>query len=147
MSFDSRKRDLALIHIAKKQTNIDDDLYRQKIREIGGVDSSSDLDQKGRAELLSYFNTIGFNPTSSSGGKRPKRPTPAPENLPLCRKIRAQLIDLGRLPDTYADAISKQAFGVDFYEWCTCDQLHKLSTMLTFEQKRQKAKAGSAQGR
>lgn len=140
MIIDTRKRDLALIHIAKKQTNIDDDVYRQKVFEIGKVDSSSKLDQKGRAKLLAYFSSIGFKPTGTKGGApRPKRPTPAPESAALCKRIRAQLISLGRLPDTYADGIAKQAFTVDFYEWCTPEQLHKLSTMLTYEQQRKGA--------
>jgi phage gp16-like protein len=140
MVIDTRKRDLALIHIAKKQTDIAEETYRAKLQEIGGVSSSSDLDQKGRAAILAYFNTIGFKPTGTKGGaKRPKRPTPAPENAALCRKIRAQLISLGRLPDTYADGIAKQAFTVDFYEWCTPEQLRKISTMLAAEQKRKGA--------
>jgi len=144
MTTDSRKRDLATIHIAKKATGIDEEVYRQKIMEFGGVDSSRDLDEKGRARLINYFKFIGWQPTATKGGaSRPKRPTPAVENTPLVKKIRAQLISLGRLPDTYADGIAKQAFGIDYYEWCTPDQLHKLSTMLAYEQQRKGANTRS----
>lgn len=144
MALDARKRDLATIHIAKKDTQIADEVYRLKLQEIGGVESAADLDDKGRAKLISYFKTIGWQGSGTKGGsKRPKRPTPAPENAALCRKIRAQLISLGRLPDTYADGISKQAFQVDFYEWCTPQQLHKLSAMLAAEQRRKGADTNS----
>lgn len=137
MAFDSRKRDLATIHIAKKDTQIADDIYRAKIMEIGKVESAGDLDEKGRAKLIAYFKSIGWLASATKGGgKRPKRPTPAPENAPLCRRIRAQLISLGKLPDTYADGIAKQAFQVTFYEWCTPEQLHKISAMLGAEQRR-----------
>lgn len=135
-----RKRDLATIHIAKAAINLDDETYREKLQEIGGVDSASKLDEQGRARVIAYLKAAGWKPTASKGGsKRPKRPTPAPENAKLCKRIRAQLISLGRLPDTYADGIAKQAFGVDFYEWCTPEQLHKVSAMLGAEQKRQGA--------
>lgn len=140
MTTDSRRRDLATIHIAKKATGIADEVYRMKLQEFGGVSSSSDLDEKGRARVIAYFKSIGWKPTGTKGGSaRPKRPTPAAENLALVRKIRAQLISLGRLPDTYADGIAKQAFNVNYYEWCTPEQLHKLSSMLTYEQQRKGA--------
>lgn len=136
----SRKRDLATIHIAKTAINLDDQTYRAKLLEIGGVDSSSKLDQLGRARMIAYLKAAGWKPTATKGGsKRPKRPTPAPENIKLCKRIRAQLISLGKLPDTYADGIAKQAFGVDLYEWCTSEQLHKLTAMLAAEQNRKGA--------
>jgi phage gp16-like protein len=145
MATDARRRDLASIHIAKKATDIDDAIYRAKLQEIGGVSSAADLDQAGRAQLLSYFKSIGWQPTGTKGtgtAKRPKRPTPAVEVAAQCRKVRAQLISLGRLPDTYADAIAKKSFGVDFYEWLTPEQLHKLTAMLAIEQKRKGAATG-----
>ena len=136
----SRKRDLATIHIAKASINLDDQTYRAKLLELGGVDSSSKLDQLGRARMIAYLKTAGWKPTATKGGsKRPKRPTPAPENVKLCKRIRAQLISLGKLPDTYADGIAKQAFGVTFYEWCTPEQLHDITVMLGAEQKRKGA--------
>jgi phage gp16-like protein len=147
MATDPRRRDLASIHIAKKATGIADDIYRVKLQEIGGVDSAADLDQAGRAKLLGYFKTIGWQPTGTKGTgtiKRPKRPTPAVEVAAQCRKVRAQLISLGKYPDTYADAIAKKAFNVDFFEWCTPEQLHKLTAMLAIEQKRKGAPTGPA---
>lgn len=149
MATDTRRRDLASIHIAKKATDIDDGTYRAKVQEIGGVSSAADLDQAGRAKLLAYFKSIGWQPTGTKGTgatQRPKRPTPAVEVAAQCRKIRAQLISLGRLPDTYADAIAKKSFGVDFYEWLTPEQLHKLTAMLSFEQKRKGAPTSSVRG-
>ena len=54
----------------------------------------------------------------------------------MCRKVRAQLISLGRLPDTYADGIAMQMFGVQFYEWCQPDQLRAIVSALGVEQAR-----------
>lgn len=137
---DGRQRDLAKIHIARKQLDVADETYIAKLQEIGGVTSSRDLTPNGRARLLAWFDSLGFKGKSSpTTSQRPKRPTPAAENLPLVRRIRAQLISLDRKPDEYADGIAKQAFGIQFYEWCTCEQLLKVSQMLGVEQKRQGA--------
>jgi phage gp16-like protein len=137
---DSRARELATIHIARKAIDMDEHVYRGLLKSIGNVNSSSELTPLGRARLIAHFKSCGWKPDASKGSsKRPKRPTPAAENVALCKRIRAQLISLGHLPDTYADGIAKQAFAVDFYEWCTSEQLHKLTAMLAFEQKRKGA--------
>jgi phage gp16-like protein len=137
---DARQRDIAKIHIARKQLDLADDIYLAKLQEVEGVSSSKDLSATGRAKILAWLQTKGFKTKASAAStKKPKRPTPAPENLALVRRIRAQLISLDRKPDEYADGIAKQAYGVEFYEWCTCEQLHKVSQMLGVEQKRKGA--------
>lgn len=149
---DQRKRDLAQIHIAKAQLGMADDTYRQLLMTIGRVDSSRDLSAEARQRLLAHFRNCGWKPTASKPGSTPrkpaeKRPTPAPENVRMVKRIRAQLISLGRLPNAYADGIAMQAFGVQYFEWCTNDQMHKLTTMLAVEQKRRGADLGPAQSR
>ena len=143
-----RKRDLAQIHIAKAQLDLAEDTYRNLLMTIGRVDSSSKLSAEGRQRLLAHFRKLGWKPAppknagSTSHKQAEKRPTPAAENVGMVKRIRAQLISLGRLPNTYADGIAKQAFGVDFYEWCTNEQMHKLTAMLAVEQKRRGADMG-----
>lgn len=139
---DHRNADLAKIHVAKKQLNMSDVDYRAMLWTQGRVHSSRDLDHAGRASVLDYLKAIGFKAESKPGSKRPKRPTPAPDKIKLIRRIRAQLISLERLPDTYADGISKQMFGVDFYEWCNHDQLHAITAALSAQQRRQGAATG-----
>lgn len=56
----SRKRDLAVIHLAKKQLNLDDDAYRDLLFSIARVRSSKDLDWTGRKRVLEHFEKIGF---------------------------------------------------------------------------------------
>lgn len=138
---DNRNRELGKIHIAKQQLTArgvfsTDEDYRQMLWTQARVHSSADLDHAGRAKVLDHLVRLGFKPTN---GKGPKRPTPARDKRALCSRIRAQLISLGRLPDSYADGISKQMFGVDRFEWCDHEQLHKITAALTYEQQRKGA--------
>ncbi len=136
---DHRNADLAKIHVAKKQLNMSDDDYRAMLWTQGRVHSSKDLDHAGRASVLDYLKAIGFKAESKPGTSRRKRPVPTADKLKLVRRIRAQLISLDRLPDTYADGISKQMYGVEFYEWCNHDQLHAITAALAVRQRKQGA--------
>ncbi|WP_310614065.1 regulatory protein GemA [Limnohabitans sp.] len=135
----SRNSELAKIHVAKKQLQMTNDDYLAMLWTQGRVRSSADLDHAGRRKVLDYLSSIGFKPIASPQTKRPARPIPTPDKLPLVRRIRAQLISLGRLPDTYADGIVKQMLGVDapdFFEWCNPSDLHKVTQALGVEQQR-----------
>ena len=133
----ARRADLARIHIAKKALNLDDDAYRDIMFTVARVRSSAELDFTGRKRLIEHFLKCGWNgskPTAAKPAKAPKRPTPSATLAPMCRKVRAQLISLGRRPDSYADAIAQRMFNVQFYEWCHSDQLHALVAALAVEQ-------------
>jgi phage gp16-like protein len=132
---DHRNSDLAKIHIAKKQLGLTDEDYRSMLQGYGGASSSSALDHAGRQRVLAYLQGIGFKAKSSPTS----RPTPSVDALPLVRRIRAQLISLDRKPDSYADGIAKQMFGVEapkFFEWCHPRDLERISQALTYQQNR-----------
>lgn len=137
---DHRNGDLAKIHVAKKQLALTDDDYRAMLWTQGRVHSASELDHAGRQRVLDHLKACGFKPAASASPKRPARPTPAPEKVKLVRKIRAQLISLDRLPDTYADGVAKQMFGLQFFEWGTCEQLQAIASALAYEQQRQRVR-------
>lgn len=128
-----RNNDLAQIHIAKKQLGMDDDAYRDMLFAVARVRSAKQLDHAGRAKVLDHLKRCGFRGADAA---RPKRPTPAPEVVAMCRKVRAQLIALGKLPDTYADGIAQRMYGVQFFEWLKPDQLHDLVAALQVQQRR-----------
>lgn len=139
---DHRNSDISKIHIAKKQLNLSEEEYRSILIGRGGAESSKELSHDGRQHVLNYFKQRGFKPVSSSKTKRPARPTPSELALPLVRRIRAQLISLGHLPDAYADGIAQQMLGTaapKFFEWCIPADLHKISQALGVEQNRKGA--------
>lgn len=136
---DHRNSAIVKIQIAKKQLNLSDEDYRAILIAKGGTDSSTKLDHDGRQRVLNYFQTLGFKPKAATKTKRPARPKPSLDALPLVRRIRAQLISLNRKPDDYADGIAKQMFGDDapqFFEWCNLRDLDRISQALTYQQKR-----------
>ncbi|MCI0621444.1 MAG: regulatory protein GemA [Acidobacteria bacterium] len=109
MSTDSRNRQLARIHIAKKQLNLSDDIYRGILLQVGGVESAKDLEEAGRAKVLDHFRQLGFE---YDGGKHkprgkaipayPGRPTNMDDEDrgPMLRKIRPyspSVISLGAM--------------------------------------------------
>ncbi len=51
---------LAVIHIVKKELNLSDFEYRNKLEEICGVRSAKDLDDKGFRKLMHYFTRSGY---------------------------------------------------------------------------------------
>lgn len=72
-----REKDLAKIHIAKKELGLSDRAYRQIVegvmddRGIEGKPSSANLDAGGRAALLKTFRGMGWNPQESQEGPTP----------------------------------------------------------------------------
>ena len=69
MSDNPRNRDLAMIHLAKKELGLDDDLYRAILKQVCGVESSADLDQPNRRKLLAFFRGKGWGRNDVTAGK------------------------------------------------------------------------------
>lgn len=136
---DHRNSDLAKIHVAKKELRMSDEDYRAMLWTQGRVTSSAELDHVGRQRVLDHLKACGFKPSQGKNPKRPSRPTPSPDKIKLVRRIRAQLISLNHLPDTYADGIAHQMFGLHFYEWGTPEQLRAITSALAVEQQRKGA--------
>ena len=55
-----RNKDLAKIHIAKKQLGMDEDTYREMLRNIADVESATDLTDQERFKVLRHLHQIGF---------------------------------------------------------------------------------------
>lgn len=140
----ARNADLAKIHLAKKTLGMTDEDYRTMLQAQTGHSSASKLNHAQRLKVLAHMQTMGFRPKAGKAPRRPKRPTPAADRLPLVRRIRAQLISLDRKPDEYADGIARKMFGgqIQFFEWCTPEQLHSISAALAYEQRRRGAATG-----
>ena len=132
---DFRRRDLAKIHIAKKQLGMSDTVYREMLGSVAGVSSAADLDGHGRSKVLAHLKNCGFKPAYKSARKPIKHRSAAKEREPLLSKVRAILTDLN-YPWKYADSMAKRMFKVDKVHWLEPDQLHKLTIALIYHQER-----------
>lgn len=125
---DIRTRELAMIHIAKKDLGLDDDTYRAMLWTVAHVRSSSDLDQAGRANVLKHLKACGFKPKSNGFKIEPPKNVKL-SSVALVGKIGALLTVLQK-PWAYADGMAKNMFNVEKLTWCTPQQLHKMVAAL-----------------
>jgi phage gp16-like protein len=63
---DSRKRDLAAIHVAKKALCLDDTAYREILLLVTGTDSAACLNEADRHRLIEHFRGLGFERVKGS---------------------------------------------------------------------------------
>lgn len=136
-----RRRDLAMIHMARVRLGLDEDLYRTLLRDMFGVESSADLDAARRERLIAWFRSHGW----ADGRRRADRPRwfktiDDPMKGRMSRKIWALLADAGR-GDAYIDALVKRMFGIDRLEFCSPDQLYKVISALEIDAGRRSGRA------
>ena len=129
---DARRRDLAMIHVAKKELALSDADYRALLWTVARAESSGDLDAHGRRRVIQHLKSRGFKP------RRKGRSKPAPNRELLVAKIRALLINhpTGAKQDGYADGMASRMFGVERFEWLQPDQLRKVIQALEVDKRR-----------
>lgn len=135
-----RTKDLARIHLAKKQLGLDDEAYRDILRQTTGKTSSADLSPKERFKLLRTLQELGAKDARSYPGKPAK---PAPDQKALLAKIEAQLA-VAQRPWSYADAMARHMFKREQVGDCEHGELVRLVAALAYDAKRREAKAAKA---
>lgn len=73
------RKQLALIHLAKKQLQLDDEDYRALLKAAAGVASAKELDKAGFDRVMECFEGLGFQSSRRprTFGKRAGMATPA----------------------------------------------------------------------
>ncbi|HGX92279.1 MAG TPA: regulatory protein GemA [Candidatus Tenderia sp.] len=132
-------KQIQLIHIGKSQLGWDRETYECLLTDIAGqpCTSSKALTIEQRSQVLDRMKAKGFKLTAKKGRAKPINAKAA-----LVKKIQAQLISLGNLPDSYADAMAKRMFSVEMYTWLDVDDLRKIVAALTYQQNRSGADTG-----
>lgn len=138
---DHRNTDLAKIHLAKKQLNMDDAVYREIIRAVGRAQtgSSKDLDHAGRKRVLEHFKSCGFGLA--------KTPPPQGWQAAKLEKLWTALGEAGALkspsPTGLVNFVQARA-GVSALKFLSTAQASTLTEALKAWLKRAKAKAKTA---
>ena len=133
MSELNRNAELAVIHIAKKELALDDDLYREIVRRVSArfrrnpVNSSGDMTARERGAMLTELHTLGFrNPTAPR-----KAPAPGSFQEAKIRELWRLLNEAGALNDSSEKALQKfirrQTMGAQTIpRWLTAEQANKV---------------------
>lgn len=124
MTKDTRKSELAIIHIAREELAMDDETYRAMLHMCARVTSSADLDHAGRARVIEYLKSRGW---------KPKKARVANFKSKLIWKVN-QLLNQQDLSKSYAEGIAKQMYKREKLEWCTTNELRGIITALVRKQ-------------
>ncbi len=135
---EDRGRELALIHVARKELGLDDDLYRDMLWVVARVRSAGDLDQAGRRAVIDHLKRCGFRPSPGGRGRaRPNEWAWVDRAAEGKRKMLRKIIVLARSRGkAYVDGICRRMFGVERLEFADESQLHKIVSALTYDAKR-----------
>jgi phage gp16-like protein len=118
-----------LVHVARRELGMDEDAWRQLLRDQFKVESSKALSILGLENLLAHLKKCGFK-------VQPAKKLPAPhKGLALTKqdieaKIACQLKALGK-PWQYAHGVARRIFPeVSAFEFLTVEQLGQVSSAL-----------------
>ena len=64
--FDSKKRLIQLIHIAKSQLSLDSETYKQALSNVTGKESTTEMTVQQLQAVLNHFKNLGFKIESKS---------------------------------------------------------------------------------
>ncbi len=123
-------KQLALVHIAKKELGLDDEAYRAILLAHGGVDSAKDLNQDGFEAVMEHFEASGFKAKNAHKPQwKPPRMGPGMASDAQVRKIIALWYTLtgyyqeGREMKALSAFLGKTC-GVSRLEWLTPEKAH-----------------------
>ncbi len=136
---DSRRNDLAKIHIAKKDLGLDDETYREMLLNVAGVTSSAQLDEEGRKKILRHFEQHGYKFHHKSAKASGMHLPASPERASYLSMIGSLLTSLEK-PWSYADSIARHVYKVDKVRWLKPEQLKVVMVLLMKNEKAAKAK-------
>lgn len=90
-------KQIALLHVAKRELSLDEGNYRAVLSLYGGAESAKDVTQAGFTRLMNYLVRIGFNAPSFSPQPRRERDAGALIGPWQTKKIEEFYVALGIL--------------------------------------------------
>ena len=131
-----RREELAKIHIAKKDLDLSDDIYRDILWHAGKVESAADLDWQGRRAVLERFKELGWKPAAKKSapvGAKTRRPADDPQSRML-RGLWIELHKAGKVKNPAESALNKfvkRMTKVDDLGWLNDRQVTVMKKALT----------------
>lgn len=129
-----RAKDLARIHLAKKELGLDEETYRSLLVATTGKASAGELAPGERWKLLCELGRLG----AASGGpvQFPGKPTQVPfASRALMTKIEAYLAEAKR-PWAYAHGMAQKMFKRARIQDCDPEELRRIVAALEYDARR-----------
>lgn len=128
---EQRNKELAMIHLGKKELGLDDDLYRAFLFDICGKESAAELKSSERRLVIAVMRGRG------AFQKRNRRPHNfyEPSRHRMMAKIGALLAE-AKYPWSYADTIAKRVCKVDRLAFVPVEKLGSIIAALVKDAKR-----------
>lgn len=128
-----RARDLARIHLAKKELGLDEETYRSLLKATTGKDSASGMAPGERWKVLLELGRLG---AKSAAKAYPGKPAIVSiDKQALLGKIEAQLAEAKR-PWAYAHGMAWKMFRQAQVQLCEPEELKKIVAALTYDARR-----------
>lgn len=128
-----RAKDLARIHLAKKELGLEEEVYRSLLRNTTGKDSASAMGPGERWKVLLELGRLG---AKSAAKAYPGKPAIVSiDKAPLLDKIEAQLAEAKR-PWAYVHGMAWKMFKKNQVQLCEPDELQKIVAALTYDARR-----------
>ena len=136
---DTRQKMISKIHIAKKQLNLDDDVYRGLLSQATGLRSCREMSDSQLAAVLNLLQQKGFG-TNAGAPAYQRTPLHFAEQGAMMRKIGALLTQTGK-SWAYAHGIARKMFGVETVQRCDAEQMRNVLAALNYQTRREAQKA------
>lgn len=121
------KKNLAKLHIAKKELHLTDDIYRDILRRITGRDSAANINDVQADKVLRHFVRMGWKPKYQH-----ELPGITIPGDPQSQKIRALWITMHKAgvvkngSDLALLAFVRRVTQIDRLEWCNSEDKNKV---------------------
>jgi len=137
---------IQLIHIAKNQLQLDDDLYRSNLKALTGKGSCKDMNIPELFKVLEHMKKSGFKAVAKNKKSPKTRGNEKHTPLDKLRQLWVQMSHKGLLRDGSEQALVKWASNqsarmnnkerIDRLEWLSTSLVHQLIGQLQSWQKR-----------
>ena len=146
---DLKRRELAQIHIAKKELGMDDETYYAMLWSIGRVRHSNELDYTGRKRVLDHLKSRGFRVKRGKPATRERAndwafvDRAAADRQPLLKKL-IMVCKAGNKSKAYADSTCNRMHGIERVELAAPDQLRAIVAAIIKQNGREQQRVSGA---
>lgn len=133
-------KQIAVVHLAKKQLGMDEEMYRTVLKLHGGVTSAADLDARGFERVMAYFTACGFRSTWTKRTYGERAGMASPRQVELIRELWRQWA--GADDEKGLNAWLERSFHVSALRFLPASTVGKAITGLKVMAARKQAKAG-----